>query len=55
MGAPALNHRSVRPGKVNVRKNPQEFAGALVDAREDEKNAQLHTQLGIGIGGGGGN
>jgi len=26
MGAPALNHRSVRPGKVNVRKNPQEHS-----------------------------
>jgi len=26
MGAPALNHRSVRPGRVNVRKNPQEHS-----------------------------
>ena len=31
--------------------SPQESAGTLVDAREGEKNAQLHTQLGIGIGG----
>jgi len=36
-------------------RSPQESAGTLVGAREDEKNDQLQKQLVIDIGGGGGN
>jgi len=33
-------------------RSPQEYARTLADTREFKKNAKLHTQFGIDIGGG---
>lgn len=39
-------------GATRKGRSPQESAGTLVGAREDEKNVQPHTRLDISIGGG---
>ena len=36
-------------------RSPQASAGTLADTWAHKKNAKLHTQFGIDIGGGGGN